>query len=166
MGHTGDITLLKVEVWAGKKLAEIEGKELGNSIRRTGPEEGSPTLLRAGVRGIANLFLVDTVPDLIEHKAECQRFGFEESGYSAVRRGPGVTESSSAGLDHLPPTPGKPYGEQILVRIPAQDQKITFSSGAQKNFFLNASWRWRASAINFMNSPSLRTPSRRGSEPK
>jgi hypothetical protein len=69
VGNTGDVTLLKVEAWAGGKLAETEGKQLEQSIRRTGAEEGPPALLRAGIRGIVNLFFfVDAIPSEIRHK--------------------------------------------------------------------------------------------------
>ena len=75
-GNTGDVTLEMVEVWARTKLVELSGKELEDSIRRTGPEEGPPTLLKAGIRGIVNLFvLAEKHPDRVRHKMTVREAG-------------------------------------------------------------------------------------------
>jgi murein DD-endopeptidase len=90
VGNSGDLTLLKVEIWAAGKLGEVEGKSLDRAIRRTGPEDGAPTLLRAGIRGIVNLFfVVDAVPTEVRHKLTVRdgdRVATVDCGTVAVKR--------------------------------------------------------------------------------
>ena len=71
VGDTGDVKLVKVEILESGdgNTAAIEGERLADSIRRLGPEGGSPALVGPGIRAIVYLLLMSqSPPDRVRHR--------------------------------------------------------------------------------------------------
>jgi murein DD-endopeptidase len=87
MQNKGDLSIAKVEAVIEGKSASLQGGLLEAMTRRPGAQEGVPTLLRPGMRGIVYMFLRSTAPPhTITHRLTLDPGGVVECRAAPVKR--------------------------------------------------------------------------------